>query len=140
MFICMSKINFIIHFFLETLHFKESCDVIGILTTFWPITRETEFCQIWDWWWNINNNITFHFRLFSRKTDDKIFQKIPKTLFWGHLDPFCPNLGKIEFFWEKGLCQFLNIPIIYHRAKNQKKLMSHSWEKCRTDGQTDMEI
>ena len=31
-------------------------------------TQEPEFCQIWDWWWNINNNISFHFRLFPRKT------------------------------------------------------------------------
>ena len=42
---------------------------------------------------------------------------------------------------KKGLCQFLDIPIIYHCAKNQKKLCSHFWEKCltgwQTDGQTD---
>ena len=50
--------------------------------------------------------------------------------------PFCQNLGKYDFFWKKGLCQFLNIPIIYHRAKNHKKLMSHLREKCRTDRQT----
>ena len=29
-------------------------------------------------------------------------------------------------FPEKGLCQFLNIPIIYHRTKNEKKLMTLS--------------
>ena len=29
MFICMPKIKFIIHFFLEILHFKESCSLIG---------------------------------------------------------------------------------------------------------------
>ena len=29
MFICIPKINFIIHFFLEILHFKESCNLIG---------------------------------------------------------------------------------------------------------------
>ena len=37
----------------------------------------------------------------------------------------------------KGLCQFLNIPIIQHRAENQKQLMTHSSEKRRTDGGTD---
>ena len=31
----------------------------------------------------------------------------------------------------------LHTPIIYHRVKNQKKLMSYSLEKCRTDGETD---
>ena len=32
-----------------------------------------EFSQIWDRWWNINNNISFHFRLVPKKTNDKIF-------------------------------------------------------------------
>ena len=40
-------------------------------------------------------------------------------------------------FLEKELCQFLDIPIIYHRAKNQKKLLSRFWEKRRTDGRRD---
>ena len=107
MFICMQKTNFIIHFFLEILHFKESCNLIG-----WQ-HRELEFCQIWDWWWNINNNISFHFRLYTRKTNDKNFFKNPKRTYFGViLGPFYPNLGKKE------LCQFLDIPIIYHCAKN----------------------
>ena len=33
---------------------------------------------------------------------------------------FFVNLGKNKFSREKELCQFLNTPIIYHRAKNQK--------------------
>ena len=44
--------------------------------------------------WNINNNISFYFRLFPRKTKDKIFHKSQKILFWGHFDLFCRNLGK----------------------------------------------
>ena len=94
------------------------------------ITWELEFCQIWDWWWNINNNISLHFRLFPRKSDDKIFQKIPKPYFGAILSPLCQTLGKNEFSWKAGLCQFLDIPIIYHRAKNQKKLMSHFRENA----------
>ena len=54
----------------------------------------------------------------------KFFKKFKKKT--GSLGPFCPNLDKNEFSWEK-VCQFLNISIIiYHRAKNQKKLMTHS--------------
>ena len=64
LFICMQKINFIIHFFLMILHFKKSCNLIG-LQHFWPITRDPKFCQICCW--NIKNNISFHFRLFPRK-------------------------------------------------------------------------
>ena len=64
----------------------------------------------------------------------KFFKK-SKTLFWGH---FAQIWEKINFPGKKGLCQFLNIRIIYHRGKNQKKLMSHSCGKCRTDnGQTE---
>ena len=64
------------------------------------------------------------------------FSKIPKTLFWAIFSFFCQNFGENEFSRKKGLCQFLNIPIIYHRAKNQIKLMSHPWGRRRTDGLT----
>ena len=37
----------------------------------------------------------------------------------------------------KNSSHFLNIPIIYHRTKNQKKLNIHSQEKCWTDRWTD---
>ena len=69
---------------------------------------------------------------------EKLMTKCFKKPYFGDiLGSFCPNSGKTEFFWKERLCQFLNIPIIYHRAKNQNKLISHSWEKCWTDGQTD---
>ena len=60
MFICMPKINFITHFFLRYYILKNPAISLAdsILT---------QFCQIWNWWWNINN-ISFHFRLFPRKT------------------------------------------------------------------------
>ena len=82
MFICIPKINFIIHFFLEILY---------------PMTREPEFWQILDWWWNINNNISFHLWLCPGKTKKTIFQKTKKKLFGVILGPFPQNLGKNEF-------------------------------------------
>ena len=49
----------------------------------------------------------------------KVFKKNPKRTYFGDiLGPFYPNLGKNEFSWKKELCQFLDIPIIYHCAKN----------------------
>ena len=36
-------------------------------------------------------------------------------LFWA----LFPKIWTNELSWKKGLCQFLDIPIIYHRAKNQ---------------------
>ena len=110
------------------------------LTAFGPITGDPEFCQIPDWCWNINNNISFHFRLFSRKTNYKIFQNFQKSLFWGRFDFFAKNLGKNEFCWKKELCQFLNITIIYHRAINQKKLLCYLWGKCWTDRWMDKQV
>ena len=70
------------------------------LIAFWPITREPESCQIWVWWWNINN-ISFHFRLFQRKTNDKICQKIQKKTILGPFWAFLPNFGLKQIFLEK---------------------------------------
>ena len=67
------------------------------------------------------------------------FFKNQKTLFWAHFGPCMPKFGqKMNFPGKKSLCQFLNVPIIYQCAKNQTKLMSHSWQTDRqTDRQTD---
>ena len=135
MFICMSKINFSIQFFLEILSFKESCNLI-CWQNFGPQLVYSEIFQIWDWPQNINNNISFHFRSFPKKSNAKVFQKMQKILFWGHFGSFLPKFGQNEFSWEKGLCQFLNIPVDYYCAKYQKKLMGNSWEKCLNDGRT----
>ena len=56
-----AKINFTLHFFLEIIHFKESCN---------PISQE-----LFD---------LFFFRLFSGETNDEIFQKCKKTPFLTH--------------------------------------------------------
>ena len=131
----MPKINFIIHFFLEILHFKESSNFTS--DKLWAVTCEPEFCEICDWWWNIKNSISFHIRLFPGITDDKSFQKFH---FGAIFTSLSPNLDKNEFSWKKGLCQFLNIPIIYHHAeKSEKNNEPLLWkmQKWRTDRQTD---
>ena len=86
------------------------------------INWKLAFCQIWVWWWN--NNTSFRFRLFPRKTNPKNPILRPR---------------KIEFSWKKELCQFMNIPTIYHRAKNQIKNHKPYLRKTtnwRTDRQT----
>ena len=75
-------------------------------SAFWPITRESELFQIWDWWWNANNNISFHFRLYPR-TNDRIFQKIQKKNL-GQFGHFCSNLVKTDFLCKRGHCQYSN--------------------------------
>ena len=54
------------------------------------------------------------------------------------MGPFCPNLGKNEFSWKKGLYQVLDIPSIHHRGKNQKKTIEPFVGKM-PDEQTDRE-
>ena len=73
------------------------------LSPFCPINREPDFCQIWDWWCNINNNISFHFRLFLRKILKFLinFSKNPKKLFWGQFGSFLLRFGQKWIFAEK---------------------------------------
>ena len=132
MFICMPKSKFIIQFFLEIFHCKESCNLIR-LTAFWAITREPELCQIWDWWWNINNNIIFHFRLILRKTNDKIFLMM-KDYFGVILGRFFPNLGKNKIFWKKRTSVFNCSNSLPSHQKSEKV---SSWEECWTDVRID---
>ena len=51
----------------------------------------------------------------------KFFKKLKKNYFVTILGPLCPNLRKKIFSWKKGLCQFLNIPIMYHCEKESEK-------------------
>ena len=61
----------------------------------------------------------------------------------GRLSKNWANLDKNECSWKKGLCQFSNIPIIYHHAKKQKKTIERKmlnwWAETgrQTDRQTD---
>ena len=125
--ICMQIINFIIHFFLKILQFKESCKL-----------RDPEFWQMW--WWNINNNVSFRFRLSPRKTNmTKFFKKSKKLYFGAILGPFCPNFGKNESSWKKGLCQSLNISVIivalYQKSEISNEPFLRKMLNCWTDRQ-----
>ena len=87
MFICMQKINFIIHFFLEILL------QFDWLTAFWPITQEQEFASYGNDG-EISTTILvsildyFHEKLMPN------FSKDPKkNLFGGHFGPFVIKFG-----------------------------------------------
>ena len=69
-------------------------------------TRDFEFYQIWDWWCNINNNISFYFRLFPRKPRDKFFKVSKKHILGDILGPFCPNLSEMKFPGKKSSGSF----------------------------------
>ena len=66
-----------------------------------------------------------------------MFEKIQKILFQAH---FAQIWAKMNFPRKKGLCQFLNISIIFHRAKNQEKSnepllrKTPNWQTDRDNG------
>ena len=120
------KINFIIHSFLQILHFKESCNLIGWLH-FSPQLNNQNFD---------NNNISFHFRLFSRKTSDKMFQKNPKLHFRDILGPF---LGKNEFSWKKralSIFRYSNYLPLCQKLKKTIEPLLRKMPNWRMDTQT----
>ena len=96
------------------------------LTAFWPINRESEFCQIWDWWWNIKNNICFHFKFLIN------FSKNLKKLFWCQFATFLLKFDQKWIFMEKRAS-----PVFKLLSFSNYLLMSHCWQKCWTDGWTD---
>ena len=65
----------------------------------------------------------------------KFFKQFKKPTILGPLWAlFAQIWAKMNFPGKKGS---VDIPIIYHRAKNQKKLLNNFWQKRRTDGRTD---
>ena len=121
-----AKSKLIIYFFLETSNFKESCKLID-QEYFGPQLKNQNFSIYGAGGGGISiTELDFILDYFQEKLH-----------FAAILSPFCPNLDKNEFFWKKGLCQVLNIPIIYHHAKNQKKIKTYFWEICEIEGKPD---
>ena len=48
---------------------------------FWPISKEPDFSQTWDFCRGIANNINFHYRTKSKKIMTKFFNKSKKLYF-----------------------------------------------------------
>ena len=68
------------------------------LRTFWPISQEQKFSQIWDLYRNKANNNIFHYRTNSVKITDQIFNKNSKNPIFGPSLVRFPNVfGKNVF-------------------------------------------
>ena len=77
--------------------------------------------------------LVFIIDYFQEKLTSQKFSKNPKNPSLCGFSVLLPKLGpKMNFPGKKG-CQFFNIRITYHCAKNQKSLMSHSLENCWSD-------
>ena len=108
------------------------------MTAFWPTTWELEFCQIRDLLWNMNNNISFHFRLVLKKTNDKSFKIIKKTLSWGHFGSFLLKYAKMPFTRKMALSVFEYFNFLTSCKKSETNdLFLRKMLNQRTDRQTD---
>ena len=133
----IQKINLIIHFFLKILQCKESCNFTG-RQLFGPKLEIQNFARYGG---GISTTIlVFILDYFQEKLTWQNFSKNPKITilapFWAL---FAQILTKNGFSWKKELYQFLNILIIYHCVKNQKKTHKSIFRKmltCWTDKQT----
>ena len=75
---------------------------------------------------------------FQENLKAKLFKKSKKRYFGGHFGHFFPQIRtKMNFPGKKGSVSFEILQLFTIVQKSQKKLMSHSWEKCRNDSRTD---
>ena len=80
------------------------------------------------------NHKNFHFTQIPDKTNDIIFLKSPKTMFWAIFGYFC-SMG--IFSKKIQLCQTQLYMGAQHHAKSRKKLMNQSQENLWTDRKMD---
>ena len=76
-------------------------------TTFWVITLEQEFRQIWGLRWKVKNEKNFHFALFIRKKISIFFLKKAKyPIFWAL---FAQIFAKMNFPQKLGSVTFWHL-------------------------------
>ena len=81
----------------EILTIKEYWNLIE-QEPFWAITWEPDFSQACSFCRMLMNHKNFRFTQSPDKTNDMIFLKSPKTLFWGHFWPFLVIFAQLGFF------------------------------------------
>ena len=100
MFIWMQKINFMINFFLTILHFKESCNLVGLQHFGSYVDTQNYARYVGELSITI---LVFIIDYFQEKLTWQIFLKNPKSpilsLFWAL---FAQIWAKNEFSWKKG--------------------------------------
>ena len=80
----MSKVEFIIYFFLELSHFKEPCGFIG-WQHFGPKMETQSFARYGVGVEISTKILAFTLDYFQEKLMTKFFKKSKKTLFWNHV-------------------------------------------------------
>ena len=101
--------------FLQILHFKESCNLIG-QEHFGQYIQNKNFARHWSWDGKSRIKKKNYFALFLGKTNDKIFKNTKYPIFRS----FCSNLGKNELSTKIGLRPFLASIVLISCKKLEK--------------------
>ena len=135
MFICMPKIHFIIHFFPEILHFKESCNLI-VQQYFDQQLQNQSFARYGTDEETSITILVFILDYFQEKLMANFFKKSKKIYF----GPFLPKSGQKWIFLGKGLCQsykYSNYLPSCKKSEKTNELFLRKMPNWQTDGQTD---
>ena len=90
--------------FLEILHFKESCNLIG---QYFDSQLENQNCAGYGIGGEISITILFFvLDYFQEKLMIKFLKKSIKLYFGANLGPFCLNLGNNKILWKKRAASF----------------------------------
>ena len=104
---------------------------------FLPLTGESVFCLMWNWWWISITILVLILDYFQEKLMTKFFKKSEKPYFgviWGL---FCPNLGKNEFSGKKGTFYHFSNYIPWRKICEKNWWTNPEKNAERTERQTD---
>ena len=105
LFICMPKLNFIIYFFFEKLHLKESCNLIG-WQHFDPELENQNFARYGIGEETSTTILVSILDYSQEKLMTKFSKKSKKCYFRGHFGHFWPKFGQKWIFLEKRAVRF----------------------------------
>lgn len=110
-----------------------------MLRAFWTITRDRILPDMrWWWcWWNITYNISFSFKAFPRKTNDKIFRKIQRHPILRPFWSFLPKFGQKWMLLEKKAVSVFRYSNYLPSWPKSEKIIRHPPENCWTGRRTD---
>ena len=113
------------------------------LRTFWPISQDLEFSQIWDLCRNTANIKNFHYRTNSLKINDTIFQYLKNPVFAPFLVHF-PNFWGKKSFLENLALSYTNSYGFLASCQNLEKTndtiprkRTDWWKDGRKDGRAE---
>ena len=135
MFIWIPKINFIIHFFFEILHFKESCNLIG-WQLFGPLLDNQNFSR-----YGIASEISTTILIsildyLQEKLMTPFFKKSKKPYF----ESLLPKFGQKRVFLEERTLSVYRYSNYLRPCRKSEKTIEpflRKMLKWRTDGRTD---